>query len=409
MKILFFYLALLFTIPILPVFNSLDVIGFQWFIFSIVNSIFILYLFFQKKTIKFPISFWPFRFYVLFFFFCIISLSYSKNINLSLVDLSRVTNIFLSLIILFNIDFSKLNFYYFSFFVSCFLIVDISFSLYPFLEASITNSTPFFKILSDNSNPQLLIGLNGNKNITAAYTLIKLPFLLYFLIKTKSNYIKLFFSILLFLVTSILFLLKSRAAYLSLSATFVIFLFHSLFYSKRSIKFLFVLLLSIICTSLFTKFAYNFSIANELSTIRFTNESSSSRFLLWENAIDASVNSNLFGLGLGNWKIESLPYWNKNGSDYIVPYHAHNDFFELLAEIGIFGSISYLFLFVFAFYYLFKNYLLSKSLIEITLFCSLMIYFVDACLNFPLERYTMQIFFSFLIFIISHRYAKEFN
>ncbi|MDA9888892.1 O-antigen ligase family protein, partial [Flavobacteriaceae bacterium] len=167
--------------------------------------------------------------------------------------------------------------------------------------------------------------------------------------------------------------------------------------------------LSFLMTNFFINNSNNSSIAKEIASIQISNESSSSRFLLWENALDAAKSNNFIGFGLGNWKIESLPYWNKNGSDYIVPYHAHNDFFELLAEIGIFGSLSYLFLFLFSFLVIFKNYMAERSLIDITIFSSLIIYFIDANLNFPLERATMQFLFILIFYTILNRYAKIFK
>ena len=53
-----------------------------------------------------------------------------------------------------------------------------------------------------------------------------------------------------------------------------------------------------------------------------------------------------FGNGIGNWKIISVKYDAPFMKDYIVQYHAHNDFLQFLAETGIFGFIFYLFFFI---------------------------------------------------------------
>ena len=39
---------------------------------------------------------------------------------------------------------------------------------------------------------------------------------------------------------------------------------------------------------------------------------------------------------------------------YVVPYHAHSDFIQLGAELGIFGFLSYLGIFVIAIFFSFK-------------------------------------------------------
>ena len=338
----------------------------------------------------------------MFYFFI-----FSYNFKLSIVDFSRIINTFLSILILYNLKPQKINFTQLSFFISVLLLIDIFFSFKPFFDFSINNNVSFFKVLSDNSNPKILKGLNGNKNITATFILFKLPFLLHYLTNVKSTVYKILFSFTLFFSVAIITLVLARAAYLSLFALTLIILLHSFFYSKKTLIYIPIIFISFFTTSLFAKMAYGSSISNEIGSINFTNESSSSRFQLWENAIEASVNNNFIGFGIGQWKIESLPYWNINGSDYIVPYHAHNDFLELLAEIGPLGSLSYLCIFIFSFFLILRFYNKSRSLIDITIGTSLFVYFLDANLNFPLERFTMQLFFILLIFLILNRYEKK--
>ena len=401
------YIFLLCLIPYFPVFNSLDVIGFQWFALSFLNFLFIIYLLINAKSFVYPNTFWFNVFYLTFIFFCLISLFFSYNFKLSIIDFSRIINTFLSILILYNIRPETLKFQQLSFFISILLLVDIFFSFKPILDFSFNNSLSFFKVLSDNSNPAILKGLNGNKNITATFMLFKLPFLLYYLTNNMITGFKILFSLALFFSVAIVTLILARAAYLSLFIFTLVFLLHSLFYSKKSLIFIPIIFISFFVTSLYAKNVYGSSISNEITSISFTNESSSSRFQLWENAIDASINNNFIGFGIGQWKIESLPYWNINGSDYIVPYHAHNDFLELLAEIGLIGALSYLSIFIFSFLLIFSFYKKSRSLVDITIGSSLFVYFFDANLNFPLERFTMQLFFILLIFLILNRYEKK--
>ena len=48
----------------------------------------------------------------------------------------------------------------------------------------------------------------------------------------------------------------------------------------------------------------------------------------------------ILGVGLGNWKIKSIDYDSKDIKGYVVPYHAHSDFIQLGAELGIFWFYS---------------------------------------------------------------------
>ena len=49
-----------------------------------------------------------------------------------------------------------------------------------------------------------------------------------------------------------------------------------------------------------------------------------------------------FGVGIGNWKLYSIKCEAKNMYSYVVPFFAHNDFLEILAEIGIIGSVFFI-------------------------------------------------------------------
>ena len=81
---------------------------------------------------------------------------------------------------------------------------------------------------------------------------------------------------------------------------------------------------------------------------------SSNRFILWDNALDYIANHPFLGSGIGTWKVESALYWGSIGSDYLVPFHAHNDFLEFSTELGILGGLFYFLIFFFSFLFLFK-------------------------------------------------------
>ena len=99
---------------------------------------------------------------------------------------------------------------------------------------------------------------------------------------------------------------------------------------------------------------------------------------------------------MGNWKIESIEKGKEHISGYTVPYHAHNDFIHVFAETGILGGISYLALFILITYYVFlifkkeHNGISPFSLQKFILILPLIVYGVDALLNFPVARPLMQ-------------------
>ena len=151
----------------------------------------------------------------------------------------------------------------------------------------------------------------------------------------------------------------------------------------------------------------NESLVSSISSIELNNESSSNRFSLWSDAVDHIIEYP-FGVGLGNWKLESIPYWKQMGGDYQVPYHAHNDFLEIAAESGIYTSLIYLFLFGIVIYYCFINFSKNLSIFYFVIFSGLFIYLIDALLNFPLERTYMQLLLHiYFALYLTQQYLKS--
>ena len=57
-------------------------------------------------------------------------------------------------------------------------------------------------------------------------------------------------------------------------------------------------------------------------------------YLLWVKKDGASLTVN------------SIDYDKEDIVGYVIPYHAHNDHLQLLAEIGLFGYLFYLLIFI---------------------------------------------------------------
>ena len=380
-----------------PSFGSYDIIGPQWLFYSIINLILFIFLikhisfsslkeFFKPTHIKF-LSF--------FFLLCSSSLFYANNVFLVIHDLSRFGTFFLSLFLfylLFKNDILTLKQIYISFiFIS---LIEIYLSLKPLFFDFFFNDLDIFNI--EEIKLSIFKGNAGNKNITAASIVTKLPLSLYLITKKNISY-KLFASIFMFFQFISIFFLSARASFLSLLISvliFVVFLIFKIYKGqKHNIFSIFLIIVSISFAFLLSSkiLPSNLSVSNRSSSINFSNESSSNRFELWSNALDHIATNPLHGSGLGNWKVESIKYWGNIGDYYLIPYHAHNDILELSTELGVLGGLLYFGFFITVTIFLFKLFLKSKSVIYLLALLYLTSYSIDMMLNFPIERPIMQL------------------
>ena len=72
----------------------------------------------------------------------------------------------------------------------------------------------------------------------------------------------------------------------------------------------------------------------------------------------------IIGVGLGNWKLKSIEYDKEKLSGYVVPYHAHSDFIQLGAELGVIGFSLYLGIFLLVIFFAYKLIIDKKEEIE---------------------------------------------
>jgi O-antigen ligase len=258
----------------------------------------------------------------------------------------------------------------------------------------------------DNINQNAFLGFTGNKNIAAASIVFKLP-MLFYLIYYYSNKLMLG---LLFLITSLsffnLFILSARASLLSLFIIGVLFVIYLIMNSKFSkvIFFSISIFISIFLAKVYLPENIPSPI-DRVSSIELTDESSSFRLGLWEDAYNFILTHPFYGVGLGNWKVESAQFWKSQGQEYLVPYHAHNDFLEVGTEMGLVGLLVYFLIFCLAFYFLIFHFISNRSPIYFILFLSLGCYFIDAFFNFPLERPIMQSSFGVILSLIIFYYS----
>jgi O-antigen ligase/tetratricopeptide (TPR) repeat protein len=276
--------------------------------------------------------------------------------------------------------------------------------------------TGFSKNMVDmnlDQNISSLTGKNGNKNVMAASLLIKFPFLLFVILHNKLIGKILGLGI-LFLGIMALFILNTRSTYVGLGLLFVLYITAIVLLNKKQdTKTIGTQLAYFILPLAFAFFAANGmlskavdmqgfqggygTITKRAGDINVANEQNS-RIKLWKAAIDYSTKNPILGAGYGNWKLASIPYEKEYTNDLFVPYHCHNDYIEMFADLGVIGGISFAALFVLLGYTVFQFWRKSKDkdhkLVTAIALMAIACYFIDAFFNFPAERTSMQTMFA---------------
>jgi O-antigen ligase len=403
--ILLFFSAIYLAVHFIPDLGGADVMGAQWLYTSIVDLVVLAYILINRKIYAEAISaVFSHQFtllYTFYFIWALISISYAMNAIEAIVCLSRLAStffIFTNLsILLYKKDIK--NYYLpIAILITIVLFFDASYVMRTFKEAIDSELASF--------NPNNATGNNGNKNVMAASLIIKFPFCLYLILNTKI-FGKIFGVITLFVGSFAIFILSTRSTFVSLLGIMIIFAATTLYFRKKeNIKSSIISIAYFLVPVVFAFFFSNLALSNineasssgavtdRIQSIQLNNQASSGRLHLWEGAIDYFLKHPFIGDGYGNWKLASIPYEKEFTNDLYVPYHSHNDFLEAAADLGIVGGLAYLGLFVLAFVFTiqvwFKEKYKDYRLFTTISFMAVACYFIDAFLNFPTERTSMQ-------------------
>lgn len=405
---LFLYLAVHF----IPQVGGADPMGFQWLYVSAIDLLIASYILFNYNQYKEAITgIFKSKFaivYALYFIWALASYFYAINPTETLVCLARLVStffVFINLSVLLykkdlNVVFKQL-----AFLVALVSLVDTVFL-----------TVEFFWQLGQKPFDNIVLSLRsiayGNKNIRAAAVLINVPFLLYYINQTKI-WGKVFGIISLCVTLFALFILNTRSTFVGLFLIFIIYTVGALITSKQEgRKSIYYKLAYFILPVLFAFFVSNTVITYALklqkgvgvySTVSkrindIIAEKESGRVVFWKTGIDYTKKHVIIGNGYGNWKLTSLMYEKEHTNDFVVRYHLHNDFIENFADLGLIGGVLYLLVFLFAFLFVLKIWLKKEHVpfhfaatIALMAICC---YFVDAALNFPVERPVMQVMFA---------------
>ena len=339
-----------------------------------------------------------------FFIFCLLTIPTAININEAISTSGDIFTLLISFIIIL---------YYFS------KIDDIKklvYLLIPILLCAeiVTVLIPYLNDIAENGKPgyraMAYRGFTGNINIMAYLMLVKIPIILY-LYFTKQH--KFFYLTIITISVYIIFsILQTRSAILGLimvySLTTLSFIFISKASSIKSYRPLLKTFLTLVIAFLLNNFQSNFfetnSVQERVSTVTNFSEDKSlqQRLRYYKSAFISFTKHPILGVGIGNWEVESVNYEKEFMQTYVVPYHAHNDYLEVLAETGIIGFLLY-FGFIFITVYKLFRYLIKvrereKKFFAGFLIISIAAYLFDSLFNFPFDRTIQQVH---LILIIS--------
>jgi len=132
------------------------------------------------------------------------------------------------------------------------------------------------------------------------------------------------------------------------------------------------------------------------SSLNFEEGSVAGRLEIWHQAFSVWLKNFWLGVGIGNYSYYLNPLY-----EYRLPVYAHNTYLDIAVEMGIFGLIAWLSIFVYAIYHLsrvascelrvskFKVYGLKFKVQSAALIASLIYFSVHAFFDTPL--YSPQI------------------
>ena len=432
MKILYKIIIVLYLIVgIVPTLGSIDKVITQWLYLNFFNTFLLLFFLINKiPTTKYFLNRTTVLFFCLFIWSSITAFFAINSVE-SIVVLSQLFAIVIGFIVL-TICISKIDkpFNFISNTISIYLIIELIAIYFPFI-----NDIELTQIFSRSS---LFLGFAANVNITAFSIIYKVPFFIHSLLQLKRlNYIIIIitsfvvFSLIIFVSGT---LNSTRGAILTYSS-FVPILFVIglvIYFKSKQIKFLIVSLTYL--SSFFLSFPFNSFLSDSLGrtesniTKRISSLSAlvdneekrdgslNNRINYYSQAINFISNNPIFGTGIGNWKIKSIDTDKDNIVGYVLPYHVHNDYLEIGAEIGIVGLGIYIWILLIGFRDPVINFLkiiftkekLDKKYLEwICLSMFVFVFFIDSNINFPFHRPIVYINIVVLLAYLSSKRINE--
>ena len=401
-----------------PNWDAVDKIAPQWLLMSILNTVSLAYILYFRnqfsiritRTLSSALSYT----YIGFIVWAVFSYFYAINPTEVIVNISRQVNV---LMMYFTMGFFVYNLKSKITFISMSITAILSIEIYAVLNEALQmiNTSG---VISGGA----LKGVTANRNITAFSIAIKIPFVLFLIYKNSKLLYKFMLSGIIFLAILCLSMIQSRASFLAVGLVLITFLGLCLvlFINNKDKKYLFQygylflpFLTAIAINQTFLSDKGADVLARAATISAGTNDGSVNQRLRYYEDVLTHMSSNpVFGVGLGNWKLKSIDYDSKDIVGYVVPYHAHSDFIQLGAELGIVGFLLYLGIFVWAVFFVYRLIRYSDRSVEEKVFLFLLltalgIYSIDANLNFPIARPQALVVWAMIMALINYYYIKE--
>tara|TARA_Y100000385_G_C13070401_1_gene628750 strand:+ start:593 stop:1855 length:1263 start_codon:yes stop_codon:yes gene_type:complete len=401
------FLLLYLTVPfIITNEMMLDINTLRLFQFSILNSIVVLYIFLVKdlsavfhNVIKNKIL----LVLASFILWAAGSYFYAINGNEVIIRLFTFINFYVFIASIATLlIYIKIKFKDVALFISIVLLAELYFSYKVYFE--IIEFTDY-----DFNMNNRLIGLFGNRNVTTSIYLMQLPFVIYTYLKNTKVFIKISSLFILYSTLYMVFLLSSRTSYLIMLMLSAFYFITFIYYNRFKLKSIYSSSFSVFTLAALLSFGFSTislgvnndaSAINRVATIDVKDYSTATRLRYYGYAVEQLIKNPILGVGLGNWKIESIKYDNNNITSYIVPYTMHNDFLESSAELGLIGLILYILVFAFPIIYLARSCLEAASPEFVILLSSFFVFLIDSNLNFPFTRIATMFWFAMLLSLV---------
>lgn len=398
----FISLTLLATFPLALIFGNL-LINLYIFLFSInflVN--------FQDNKIIFKDKI----FYLLVFFLIslLINIFFSVNIENSL---PRVLKIIFIIFFIFEIkrlirkyDTTHMTNVYKSWFL-IFLILTIDILFETIFGYNLSGNVSYMPgRIASFFYDELVVG--------AFYHCFVLFFLSYLILKKTKNLVLIFFIIFVLVVS---FLIGERSNFLKLFLSVIFFSSFALNINYKIKIISFVTIVLIFCTILISSNSYKVRYYGQIKTLLSVNGYSNfikqSQYGAHRNAAIKILKKNLFfGVGVKNFRSESGKKMYEN-KEYLrtserQSTHPHQIHHEFLSETGIFGYLCFLIFMLSSIYFGLKSYIKSKNLYQL----SAIIFIIISLLPLLPSGSFLSTFFSglfWLNFAIMNGYIKKIN
>ncbi|MDA9306102.1 O-antigen ligase family protein [Flavobacteriaceae bacterium] len=412
-----FFLIAYLCIGFTPNLEAVDKIAPQWLLMGFLNLLSVFYIVYSRNSfgqrITQTLSTYLSITYICFIVWAGFSYFYAINSTEVIVNISRQVNVLMM--------FLAMGFFVYSLkskrtFLSFVITAILSIEIYAVLNEALQMINT-----SGSISPVTLKGVTANRNITAFSIAIKIPFVLFLIYKNQKTLYKLILSGIILLSILCLSMIQSRASFLAVGLILVAFLGLCvvLFITDKNKKHLFQFgylflpfLAAIALNQVLLSGKGSDALARASTISAGTSDGSVNQRLRYYEDVLTHLSSNpIFGVGLGNWKLKSIDYDSRDIKGYVVPYHAHSDFIQLGAELGIIGFLLYIGVFVWAVFFVYRLIRHSTLSVEEKVFLFLLltalgVYSVDANLNFPIARPQVLVVWTLIIALINYYYIK---